>query len=44
VGGGPLGGGRGAAPAAGGMGGLLGMLDQDGDGNPLDDVMRMLGK
>jgi hypothetical protein len=42
--GGLLGGGRGAAPAAGGMGGLLGMLDQDGDGNPLDDVMRMLGK
>jgi hypothetical protein len=42
--GGLLGGGRGAAPAAGGIGGLLGMLDQDGDGNPLDDVMRMLGK
>ena len=43
--GGLLGGGRGAAPAAGGLGGaLLGMLDQDGDGNPLDDVMRMLGK
>lgn len=40
-------GGRGAAPAAGGagLGGMLmGMLDQDGDGNPLDDVMRMLGK
>jgi hypothetical protein len=43
--GGLLGGGRGAAPAAGALGGaLLGMLDQDGDGNPLDDVMRMLGK
>lgn len=40
-------GGRGAAPAAGGagLGGMLmGMLDQDGDGSPLDDVMRMLGK
>lgn len=40
-------GGRGAIPAAGGasLGGMLmGMLDQDGDGNPLDDVMRMLGK
>jgi hypothetical protein len=28
----------------GGMGGLLGMLDSDGDGNPLDDIMRMMGQ
>jgi hypothetical protein len=25
-------------------GGLLGMLDADGDGNPLDDIMKMVGK
>lgn len=29
---------------AGGAGGLLGMLDADGDGNALDDIMRMMGK
>jgi hypothetical protein len=36
------------APGAGGAGGLMGqisgMLDQDGDGNPLDDIMGMFGK
>lgn len=26
------------------LGGLLGMLDQDGDGDPLDDIMGMAGK
>ncbi len=26
------------------MGGLLSMLDFDGDGNPLDDILRMAGK
>lgn len=41
--GGMLGGGNKAA-GAGGLGGLLGMLDADGDGNPLDDIMRMMGK
>jgi hypothetical protein len=29
---------------AGGVGGLAKMLDMDGDGNPLNDVMGMLGK
>jgi hypothetical protein len=52
--GGLLGGltGRGAQPAApaggmgslGGLGGLASMLDFDGDGNPLDDIMGMAGK
>jgi hypothetical protein len=43
--GGALGGGGGqqAAPA-GGLGGLASMLDMDGDGNPLDDIMGMAGK
>ncbi|MBR2174040.1 DUF937 domain-containing protein [Sphingopyxis sp.] len=40
--------GGGAAPAAGGLGGSLGglgkMLDMDGDGNPLDDIMGMVNK
>ena len=36
---GGLRGGLGAAPAAGGLGGLLSMLDADGDGNPLDDIL-----
>ncbi|MFP5467043.1 MAG: DUF937 domain-containing protein [Gammaproteobacteria bacterium] len=36
------GGGRQGAPTAGG--GLASMLDLDGDGNPLDDIMGMLGK
>ena len=38
------GGGQQAAPAAGGLGGLASMLDMDGDGNPLDDIMGMAGK
>ncbi|KGB55498.1 hypothetical protein FG91_01418 [Sphingopyxis sp. LC81] len=36
--------GGGAAPAAGGLGGLGKMLDMDGDGNPLDDIMGMVNK
>jgi hypothetical protein len=39
--------GGGAAPAAGGgggLGGLANMLDLNGDGNPLDDIMGMAGK
>ena len=44
--GGALGGGGGGqtAPAAGGLGGLASMLDFDGDGNPLDDIIGMAGK
>ncbi len=38
------GGGQNAAPAAGGLGGLANMLDFDGDGNPLDDIIGMAGK
>ena len=34
-----------AAPAAGGgLGALAGMIDLDGNGNPLDDIMRMVGR
>ncbi len=38
--------GGGGAPAAGGAGagGLMSMLDMNGDGNPLDDIMRVAGK
>lgn len=40
--------GGGAAPSAGGLSGGLGglgkMLDMDGDGNPLDDIIGMAGK
>ena len=39
--------GGGAAPAAaggGGLGSLANMLDLDGDGNPLDDILGMAGK
>jgi hypothetical protein len=42
--GGMMGGGQQAAPAAGGLGGLASMLDMDGDGNPLDDIMGMAAK
>jgi hypothetical protein len=44
--GGLLGGGRAGAPAgaAAGLGGLASMLDLDGDGNPLDDIMDLIGK
>jgi hypothetical protein len=40
------GGGRGSAMPGlgGGGGGLASMLDLNGDGNPLDDIMRMAGK
>ena len=37
-----LGGSGGAS--GGGLGGLAGMLDMDGDGNPLDDLIGMAGK
>ncbi|HLV27180.1 MAG TPA: DUF937 domain-containing protein [Gemmatimonadales bacterium] len=42
--GGLLGGLLGGAGAAGGLGGLASMLDSDGDGNPLDDIIGMMGK
>ena len=42
--GGALGGGGQTAPASRGLGGLASMLDFDGDGNPLDDIMGMAGK
>ncbi len=34
----------GAGKATAGAGGLAAMLDMDGDGNPLDDILRMAGK
>lgn len=37
-------GGHGAKPAGSGGSGLASMLDLNGDGNPLDDIMRMAGK
>ena len=40
--GGLLGGGQ--APPGGASGGLASMLDLDGNGNPLDDILRMVGK
>ncbi len=41
--GGVLGGGSGgqAAPSGGGLGGLGSLIDLDGDGNPLDDILNM---
>jgi hypothetical protein len=42
--GGMLGGGQAQAAPAGGLGSLAGMLDMDGDGNPLDDIIGMAGK
>lgn len=38
------GGGQQAAPAGGGLGGLGSLLDMDGDGNPLDDIIGMASK
>src|SRR5688572_8791304 len=44
--GGLLGGLLGGRPSGGtgGLGGLAGMLDQDGNGNPLDDILRQVGR
>jgi hypothetical protein len=44
--GGLLGGLFGGGPSGGraGAGGLASMLDMNGDGNPLDDILRMAGK
>jgi hypothetical protein len=47
LGGGGLGGGAtgsGSQAAGGGLPGLASMLDMNGDGNPLDDILRMAGK
>jgi hypothetical protein len=37
-------GGQAGGGAGSGLGGLASMLDMDRDGNPLDDIMRMVGK
>lgn len=42
--GGMLGGMLGGGAAAGGLGGLASMLDMDKDGNPLDDIIGMMGR
>ena len=42
--GGLLGGGAPGAATGRGAGGLAAILDANGDGNPLDDIMRMAGK
>lgn len=42
--GGLLGGGQQSATPTGGLGGLGSLLDIDGDGNPLDDILGMAGK
>lgn len=42
--GGLLGGGQSPGGAGAGAGGLASMLDLNGDGNPLDDIMRLAGK
>jgi hypothetical protein len=42
--GGLLGGGASARPGASAPGGLSSMLDLNGDGNPLDDILGMAGK
>ena len=42
--GGMLGGAGGAGAARGAGGGLASMLDMNGDGNPLDDILGMAGK
>jgi len=34
----------GAQSGSGGLGGLAAMLDQDGNGNPLDDILRQVGR
>lgn len=43
LGGGASGGGA-AAPAGGGLGGLGNLIDLNGNGNPLDDIIGMAGK
>jgi hypothetical protein len=38
------GGAAGGAQRSGAAGGIASMLDMDGDGNPLDDIMRIAGR
>lgn len=42
--GGVMGGGQGGAAQSGGFGGLASLIDLDGDGNPLDDILGMAGR
>jgi hypothetical protein len=42
--GGLLGGGQAAAPAGGSLGNIGSLIDMDGDGNPLDDILGMAAK
>jgi hypothetical protein len=42
--GGALGGGGRGAASGGGLGGLASLIDLDGDGNPLDDIIGMAGR
>jgi hypothetical protein len=42
--GGLLGGQSGGTGSGGGLGGLASMLDRDGDGNPLDDILEMVSR
>jgi hypothetical protein len=42
--GGAMGGGQAQAALTGNLGGLAAMLDMNGDGNPLDDIMGMAGR
>jgi hypothetical protein len=42
--GGLLGGRAAGSPGAAAAGGLASMLDLDGDGNPLDDILEMAGR
>ncbi len=35
---------QGGGQQGGGLGGLIGALDRDGDGNPIDDVLGMFGR
>lgn len=42
--GGVMGGGQGGAAQSGGLGGLASLIDLDGDGNPLDDILGMAGR
>jgi len=39
-----IGGRAGGNATTGGMAGIAKMIDMDGDGNPLDDIMKMVGK
>jgi hypothetical protein len=42
--GGVMGGGQSGTSQSGGLGGLASLIDLDGDGNPLDDILGMAGR